>query len=112
MMTEKLKELNNQLNEKIDESDMKKNLNRGSSINNNLKNEADNIERKILEAQLLKIEIKAFLYVANNNFNTKLDIKTLKRLLRHMDKTHERKRTNENMIERVENLLESVVKKN
>jgi len=112
MITEKLKELNNQLNQKIDENNIKKNLNNNSSQNNNLKNEVEKIERKILEAQLLQIEIKAFQYVANNNFHTKIDIKTLRRLLKHIDKTHERKKTNERMIERVENLLESVVKKN
>ena len=108
MITEKLKELNNQLNQKIDENNIKKDIN----SNNNLKNEVEKIERKILEAQLLQIEIKAFQYSANNNFNMLINIKTLRRLLRYIERTHEGKRSNECMIERVENLLESVVKKN
>ena len=105
MMTEKLKELNNQLNEKIDDINTKKNINSNSSITH-IRDEVEDIERKILEAKLLKIEIKAFQYITNNNLNVKQDIKTLQRLLRYIERTHERRRTTDCMIERVENLLE------
>jgi len=105
MMTEKLKELNNLLNEKIE----------GNGKKNSLalvKDEVDEIERKLLEERLFKLEKKAFQYVANNNFNIKQDLATMQRLLRYIERTHEGRRTNECMVSRVENLLESVVRKN
>ncbi len=106
MMTDKLRELNNLLNQKIDDS-----KNKNNSYNNNLKDEINNIEREILDKKLFQLERKAFQYIVNNNFNAKRDIRTLRRLLRYIERTHEGKRTNECMIERVENLLESVIKK-
>ncbi|HSQ98259.1 MAG TPA: hypothetical protein VLL98_06130 [Rickettsiales bacterium] len=104
-MTEKLKELNNLLNEKIE----------GNSKSNPqtiVKDEVDEIERKLLEERLFKLEKKAFLYVANNYFNAKCDLATMQRLLRYIERTHERRRSNECMISRTENLLENVVRKN
>jgi phosphomevalonate kinase len=117
MITDKLKELNNLLNQKIDDVNNKnysnsgKNNSKNSNSYNNLKNEIDDVERKILEEKLFQLEKKAFQYIANNNFNIKKDIKTLRRLLRYIERTHEGYRSCECMVERVENLLESVIKK-
>ncbi len=108
MITDKLKELNNTLNEKINIVKQKK-LN---DFSNNLKKEIKDIERQLLEEKLFQLERKAFQYITNNNFNAKRDIRTLRRLLRYIERTHEGHRTCECMVERVENLLESVIKKN
>ncbi len=121
MITDKLKELNNLLNQKIDDSNnysysKKDNHNNNNFYNSNssyhnIKNEIEDIEREILEKRLFQLERKAFQYITNNNFNIKKDTKTLRRLLRYIERTHNGKRSNECMLERVENLLESVVKK-
>ncbi len=108
MITDKLKDLNNTLNEKIDNI-KQKNLN---NFSNNLNNEIKDIERQLLEEKLFQLERKAFLYIANNNLNTQQDIRTLRRLLVYIERTHERQRNNKCMVKRVENLLEGVVKKN
>ncbi|MDD2840521.1 MAG: hypothetical protein PHY80_05405 [Rickettsiales bacterium] len=106
MMTEKLKELNNLLNEKIDN-----NKRRSENPYAIVKDEISDIERKILEEKLFQIEKKAFQYATNNNFRIKQDLATLRMLLRFIDRTHQGKKPAETMIRRVENLLESVVKK-
>ncbi len=106
MMTEKLKELNNLLNEKIDN-----NKRRSENPCTIVKDEISDIERKILEEKLFQIEKKAFQYATNNNFRIKQDLATLRMLLKFIDRTHEGKKSAETMIRRVENLLESVVKK-
>lgn len=107
-MTEKIKELNNIINEKI-------NINEQINLNNFKKNsqfEIINIERRIFEEELFQIEKKAFQYATNNNFNIKLDTKGLRKLLRYIERTHEGKRTKECMVESVESLLQSVINKN
>ena len=106
-MTEKLKELNNQLNEKIN---IVKNKNSNSP--NKIKDEIELIERKILKEELTQLEVKVIKYYANNNLENRKDLTNLHELLKYIRGTHKKNKTNKTMIERVENLLESVAKKN
>ncbi|MDD2840547.1 MAG: hypothetical protein PHY80_05540 [Rickettsiales bacterium] len=102
MMTEKLKELNNQLNEKIEKK----------KDDISVKDEIELIERKILKEELTQLEVKAIKYYANNNLKNRIDLMNLYELLKYIRGTHKKNKSNKTMIERVENLLENVAKKN